>query len=265
MKTKFPILCLMATLLVACSRSKPQQASKEDNAVEAKTDSSQTEQTQSVVYDPTDALSRGLKGKPQIATTEVYSTYESNGQLEEGNRQHVYETMFDERGHLTFDEWGNNYGYDADGNFYRGNHTYTRIQRGEGQRITKYIDEDTDFGEDNATYTFTYDRQGRLIRLKKNGSMSNFDLRRQYKGANLYPSSEILEDDGEGGYAGKTTINYRYSHFDEQGNWTERIAVRSTETTDYANEDYADSLHTEPRKKISEDIIIEKRTIQYYD
>lgn len=264
-KMLFPFLLVTVVLLAACSGKKLQQTAKEDATLEA--DSSQTEERQSAEYDPTDAIACGLKGKVQVATVEVLSTYDNNGQLEEGGRIRTYETSFDECGNLTLDEWGNNYGYDADGKFYRGNHVYTRLERDGSRRIVKYVDVDADneMREDNDTYFFTYDKQGRLNRIKKNGSLSHFDLRRQYKGDVLYPFCEILEDDAEGGYSGKTTINYSYSHFDERGNWTERVAVRSAVSTDLADEHYADSLHYEPRQEVHEDIVIEKRTVIYYE
>ena len=263
----FPSLLMIVVFGEACSGKKLQQTAKEEVPVEAKADSSKIEVKQTAEYNPTDAIACGLKGKVKMATVEVLSTYDNNGRLEENGRIRIYETTFDEHGNLTLDEFGNNYGYDADGKFYRGNHVYTRLERDDGRRIVKYVDVDVDneMREDNETYYFSYDKQGRQNRIKKNGSLSHFDLRRQYEGAALYPICEILEDDAEGGYSGKTTINYSYSHFDERGNWTERVAVRSTVSTDFADECYADTLHSEPRQEVHEDIVIEKRTVCYYD
>lgn len=250
-----------AAVLTACSGGKPQTsvadavADSTDNSKETIADETKPQ------YNTTDALAFGLKGHVQTATVECYSTYESDGVLKEGNMTTTYYVTFDGLGHVTHDPWGNEYGYDADGNYYRGNHVYTTIQRDKSGRLTKYVDvEPNADNEANMTLSFKYDKNGRLEMVTQGGWTGHSTEKHTYKGNNIFPKSVETVADYEGGGTSTVSATYTYNRFDENGNWTERTCVTSeTETEDDPLNDSGVST------KIQEVITVERRVITYYD
>lgn len=263
MKAKI-MLFFSAIMLVACYESKPPAMANEtiaetEDAIPTGKEAEESSPTPE--YNPTDALTFGLKGHVQQATTQSFLTYEEGGELKRGGLNTIAKMAFDPWGHVTRDEWENEYGYDAEGNYYRGNHTYTIIKRGKSGQLIKYIDEEpkTD-NESNCTFTFVYDKNGRLNTVTQCGWTSNWSETYYYESGNIYPSNITKSADYEGGGASKSSINYQYSHFDEKGNWTERLCICSEEETI----DDSESLDGQ-RTQINETIFIEERTITYYD
>lgn len=211
MNNRFAFSVLLALALTACSGGKPSaQSESTDTIASDSTAASSNETEQSIVYDATDALAFGLSGYVQSTTTECYSTYESDGELKEGSVTNTQKVAFDEWGHVTRDEWGNEYGYDADGNYYRGNHVYTVVKRDKGRRLTKYIDEEpkTD-NEDNQTLTFSYDKNGRLTTIAQGGWTGHWTEKRIYQSGNIYPSKAETTADYEGGGESMATTTYQ--------------------------------------------------------
>ena len=234
MNNRFAFSVLLALALTACSGGKPSaQSESTDTIASDSTAASSNETEQSIVYDATDALAFGLSGYVQSATTECYSTYESDGELKEGSVTNTQEVAFDEWGHVTRDEWGNEYGYDADGNYYRGNHVYTVVKRDKGRRLTT---------------------------IAQGGWTGHWTEKRIYQSGNIYPSKAETTADYEGGGESMATTTYQYNRFDEHGNWTERTCV--TTITETEEDPWSE---TGTNTKISESITIEKRTISYYD
>ena len=84
--------------------------------------------------------------------------------------------------------------------------------------------------------------------------------KRQYESGNMHPSKTEKSITDEGGGAEEATITYRYTSFDEQHNWTERLCMVSIKQIE---ETEVDSLIPE-QPKIEEKILVEKRTINYY-
>lgn len=246
-------------LLMACKQSKPSTTIDETNTMKVGTVQKERQKESTVEYDVIDAQTFGLLGKVQGVVIQNYLTSEVNGNLTEGSITTESEMTFNRWGHVTKDEWGNEYGYDADGNFYRGNHIYTILKRDKSGKIKEYIDEEPNTDNDeNQKLSFVYDKTGRLKTVTQGGWTGHWQEQRSYEGGNLYPSKVITTSDYEGGGESLTTTTYRYSQFDEKKNWIERICIISE-----TEKDNMDSI--EGRTIINEQIIIQKRNVIYYE
>jgi YD repeat-containing protein len=262
MNGKFFIITIVAVLM-SCGGGKTSApvTDAETDTSEIFTDSADI--ATAIQYDVVDALSMGLNGHVQSVSCLRYSTYESNGELKDGDLYSQYEINFDNFGHLTTDEWGNKYGYDAEGKYYRGNHTYTTVVRDKSGRIVKYSDlEEKKDNESQFVQTFRYDKNGRITAIEYSGGfVTAWTEKRQYTSGNIYPSKRKLEVSFEGGGAEETTETFRYTSFDGHDNWTERLCMVSTKEIE---EEPTDSfIPSQP--KITEAIQVEKRNIVYYE
>lgn len=259
MKTRILMISSMV-LLVACKQSKPSPTTDDTDTMKVETAKVEEQEENVVEYNVVDAQTFGLMGKVQSVSTQSFLTTEVNGNLTEGSMVTESVMAFDQWGHVTKDEWGNEYGYDADGNNYRGNHTYTILKRDRSGRIIEYIDEEpnTD-NQDNQKIVFSYDKTGRLKIVTQEGWDGYWEEKRTYEGGNIYPSTIVTSVDYEGGGYSNITTTYRYSRFDEKKNWIERICIISATTTEIE----VDSIGGET--KINEQIRIEKRSIAYFE
>ena len=244
---------------MACKQSKPSTIADAKDTARVESANAEEKDDVPVEYDVIDAQTFGLLGKVQSVSTQSFMTNEVNGNLTEGSIVTESEISFDQWGHVTKDEWGNEYGYDADGNYYRGNHTYTILKRDESGKIKEYIDEEPNTDNDeNQRLSFVYDKTGRLTTVTQGGWTGHWQEQRSFEGGNLYPSKIITSADYEGGGESLITTTYRYSRFDEKKNWIERISVISAMETEAT-----DSI--EGQTMINEQIRIEKRSIIYYE
>lgn len=261
MRKRSLYILLFPIMLMACKQSKPSAVADDTDTMKTDTVKAEKQNESLIKYDVVDAQTFGLMGKVQGVSTQSFMTNDNNGNLTEGSMVTESEMTFDQWGHVTKDEWGNEYGYDADGNYYRGNHTYTLLKRDKSGRIKEYIDEEpnTD-NQDNQKIVFDYDKTGRLKTVTQGGWTGHWQEQRSYEGGNLYPSKIVTSADYEGGGESLITITYRYSRFDEKKNWVERICVISATETE-------DEIDTIPsgQTQIHEQIRIEKRTITYFE
>ena len=253
-------------ILAACGNSKPPVATDE-NSESTDTINVEEPQEQPSKYDSADAKSFGLNGMVKNVEYQIYSTYEEDGKINQGSLYERGDIAFDKYGHILVDEWLNEYGYDAEGNFYRGTHLYTKIQRDKDGRLSKYADVDpTGKSEVYNTYVFKYDKNGRLSSVNLKGWTVEWTEKRFYKGGNIYPESVIRVGTIKGNGSFSSSQNYVYQHFDTIGNWTERTIVQS----DAGGEVVADSVALNEsqqvrEQKVQEQIKIEKRIITYYE
>lgn len=260
MGTRIAIFISVA-MLTACHGGKPSaSAGKENNETEEQTSVQTESDSKTPIYDTTDAQAFGLNGHVRQAVTQGFVTYEEDGELKEGGLYYSNTIIFDAYGHILQDEWGNEYAYDAEGNYYRGNHTYTTITRDKSGRLLKYIDEEPNIdSEENQVLTFSYDKKGRISTVMQGGWTGHWSEQREYQNENKYPSKTEMTSDSEGEDGEyRTVISYRYSNFDDEGNWTERICVSSGTKTIYDT----DSVFGQ-RTIVNETIFIEKRSISY--
>lgn len=260
MKRIFSLL-MTAFVLMACGGSKssaPAETDSDSGSVTAKAEAVETMPQ----YDITDALSMGFNGHVKHVSAQLFATYESNGELKDGSREGEYEISFDVNGHITNDEWGNEYGYDAEGKYYRGNHTYTTVKRDKEGRLIEYKDvEPKKDNEDDFVQSFRYDKNGRAVQIEYSGFVSSWKELRHYKSGNLYPEKIEKQLFCEGDSPEGVTISYRYTSFDSQNNWTERLCMVSSKEI---VEEPVDSFIPE-QPKINEKIQVEKRTISYFE
>ena len=275
---KQTIILLASTLLLAaCHGNRPSAQAGESKPIDDSTATKQTEKPEAEPqpkYDPADASSFGLTGQVRSVSTQQFATYESDGELKEDSPTGSYEMRFNPWGHIVRDEWGNEYGYDADGNYYRGNHTYTTVKRDKAGRITEYTDTEANSGdESDLTMKFQYDKRGRLATVCLTSMVCHWTEKRHYQGTSLQPSNSetLICYEGEEGET-KKSVTYSYTRYDEQGNWTERTCVTTTtepaETMEYetdTEDEEEPEAESENPVKITETITIEKRAIDYYE
>lgn len=253
---------LSAWLLMACSNGKPSAQANSDTQADQETALPVQEQNEPTpVYNTTDPLSLGLKGHVKNVTTQIFETYESGGELKEGNVKITKELTFDAWGHVTLDEWGNEYGYDAEGNYYRGNFTYTVVKRDKAGRICQYIDEEKNVDvESSQTMTFSYDKSGRLASVERSGWTSHWVEKRHYQGKDRHTTKTECNIEYEGGGSATSTNVYTYIHFDENDNWTERVCLETQTQTELVSWNDEGEETT-----VTETVTVEKRSITYYE
>lgn len=256
-------LFLIATMmLVACGGSKPSASSDEESEDTSSSVDSTVVENDMPPYDITDARAMGLNGHVQSVSLQRYSTYESNGELKDGILMGQCEIVFDASGHMTSDEWGNEYGYNAEGNYYRGNHTYTTVKRDKAGRIIEYNDiEPNKDNESQFVQSFQYDKNGRITSIKYCGGFTSvWTEKRHYNSGKIYPAKMKCSVTFEGGGAQETVVTYRYTSFDDHNNWTERLCMVSTKEM----EELVDSVMPQ-QSKLKEEIQVEKRVISYFE
>ena len=255
-------LFLIATMmLVACGSNKPSASSDEESEDTSSPADSTVVENNMPPYDITDAIAMGLNGHVQSVSQQRYSTYESNGELKDDSQIGQCEIVFDASGHMTSDEWGNEYGYNADGNYYRGNHTYTTVKRDKAGRRIEYNDiEPKKDNESQFKQSFQYDKNGRIASIKYSGLTSVWTEKRHYDSGKIHPAKMERSVTFEDGGAQETVVTYRYTSFDDHNNWTERLCMVSTKEI----EEPVDSVMPQ-QPKLKEEIQVEKRTISYFE
>ena len=170
------------------------------------------------------------------------------------NEGEVEKYCFDKAGRVTVDPWGGIYAYDGSGNFVKGVTAKSKMQRDDKGRVSQYSQANDD--EDDAMFhnTFTYDAQGRIAKVERAYWEMTIEEKFTYEGDNPYPARREFHKSDVGTEVESTT-DYRYTKFDEQGNWTEReLRVIGTETEE-GEEDY-------PTRWTN--ALIERRAISYY-
>ena len=211
-------------------------------------------------YNTTDARAFGLKGYVAKVVTTTYMANQEGGKLvkiEQSNRSDSLMT-FDDKGRVTLDAYANPYVYDADGKFIKGRSKESKMTRDKEGRIISYINRESNNHWEGYEYTFEYDKQGRINTIEWGGWEEGESYGLTYKDDQLYPSS--MHIDGQAcADIYKTDIRYKYTKFDEQGNWTERELYYDIMQTTEAYEG-----NENPSKDYSKEYYIQERTITYY-
>lgn len=206
-------------------------------------------------YDPKDALSFGLVGdvKEVYVTKTVESTDTEDYMLQDGLDEERLEMIFDEKGRLTLDTYGDPYVYDEEGNFVKGFTEKTVMLRDGKGRLEAYDnttdDYETDFDvETYFGYEFSYDAQGRVVREVIHGWEWSDTYDYVYDGKKVYPASATFQAYDEN-WNEKGTIEFQYILEDAHGNWTERVQVIKFIGYEEDCEDEAKSYTTVYRQK----------------
>lgn len=267
MKTKafLSALCLLSVLCFSC-----QNAGKAPNESQAFSDSTKTDeadkdttlnsQHSALNSNSIDARTFGLLGNVAQVVTTTYEATKSGNRFIRGNKvKNPLDTIaFNKLGLVTLDPYGNKYHYDDEGHFQKGLADYTRMKRNDDGRIDTY---DHQQDEDDANchhHQFIYDAQGRIAKLEMGFYESTYNYTFTYDADNLWPATMSIEGVDEGDVYQETT-RYRYTQFDEQGNWTEReLHVQCLE----AEEDPSDGKLINKKQYGLQKI--ETRTISYY-
>ena len=219
------------------------------------TDNTAADKTQT----PIDIQAFGFKGPVKEAVYSSFSVADETADVlvaedEIDNEGVVEKYSFDKAGRITADPWGGVYVYDADGNFTKGVTAKSKMNRDAQGRVSNYSQANDE--EDDAMFhnTFTYDEQGRLVKVERSYWEMTIEEKFTYEGDNPYPARrEFLKNDE--GTTVESTTDYRYTKFDDQGNWTERELRIAGSETEEGEEDYSTRWSN---------AMLERRTISYY-
>ena len=145
---------------------------------------------------------------------------------------------FSADGQILSDPYGGVYSYDSEGHFIQGVNKKSVMRRDAKGRVAYYLQQNDD--EDDARYenTFSYDDQGRLIKVERVFWESTITEQFFYEGDNIYPSHRMYRNEEEGTVIESRT-DYRYTAFDDMGNWTKR-ELRYRGTTSEGGNDESD-------------------------
>lgn len=124
-------------------------------------------------------------------------------------------------GRVTADAYGGVYNYDKIGNFVKGISAKSVMKRDEKGRVVYYSQKED--ADDDAMFTnkFTYDEKDRIIKVEQTYWEWSVTEEFTYNGDDLYPSTRRYKRQ-EDGLEGESETTYRYTKFDEIGNWIER-------------------------------------------
>ena len=147
----------------------------------------------------------------------------------DGNDECGY--AFSEAGRVTADAYGCVYNYDKTGKFVKGVTAKTVMKRDEKGRVVFYQQKDDD--EDDAMFTieYTYDAKDRIVKVEQSFWEWNVTETFTYEGDNIYPATRRYKRN-EIEMSSESETTYRYTKFDEVGNWIEREMTYRGSTTE---------------------------------
>lgn len=235
------------------------KAEQSEPNIQVSTRNAQPQSTSS--YNDTDARAFGLLGHVEKVITTTYDATLNGNRLIRGNKSDQKDSpiAFNAQGLVTADPFFNTYEYDEQGKFKRGLADYTTMERDANGRVASYDHQQDDEDADCHHHTFTYDEQGRLVKVGMGFYETTYDYAFTYEGNNLWPATEAIDGMDEGQIY-KETTRFRYTRFDDHGNWIERemrISCMEAEENDLDG-----SLTNKKEYKLNK---IQTRDIKYYD
>lgn len=167
------------------------------------------------------------------------------------------EYAFDRFGRITTDVQGNLFKYDDNGNISMllyGNTAVKEIILDNKGRIESFLKQDGLNDRDMESRAFTYDALGRPLTEVSGYWEAGHQDSLVYEGDKIYPVKCITSGAAEA-ESYEYVTEYRYTKFDEQGNWTERYIT----TNGYEMIANDESTRTETHSEN-----LERRVITYY-
>lgn len=226
---------------------------------------SDPEEQQSATTDAADAdrftldtYGFGFLGRVSECVTTSYTAVDRGaealipGDEVDGSRATI---SFTADGLVAEDPFGGVYVYDADGRFIKGVTEKSVMRRDDSHHVVYYQQSNDD--EDDAMFRneYTYDERGRLMQVVQTFWESTTTTTFTYEGDVPYPTQR-RDDTIDEGVRIKSETNYRYTKFDQQGNWTER-ELR------YQGSEEEDGAPDGPTRWNG--AMIERRTISYHE
>ena len=219
MKSLLHIAMLAMLMLTACTggtKSAAETASAADAAKQSP-------------YNPTDARAFGVVGHVKEVTLSVCKLSNVDPGEDPWTQSDEPLMAFDRHGRVTLDPMGDTYEYGADGKVVRGVRGKTLVRRDEQGRVSRYESRDGDNDYEMRSIEFRYDDKGRLLATDNAFWESAYVDSLVYEGDNVYPAKRLVEGQAEAEEY-KEVVEYRYTKFDEQGNWTERDVTETYES-----------------------------------
>ena len=196
-----------------------------------------------------------LKGFVHKATIEPHNAGEWSGDYHATNSKGIGKTeiVFNKHGQILKDHLGNTYLYADNGEFKKGNNSYTKIERDKTGRVILYNDSKEEDDESNIQVRFNYNEKGYIVKIEYSGWTEVYTVSYNYDSEGRV-MSEITKGTYEGGGAYTIERKYRYKEFDEQGNWTERVVIETSTDVEEGKE----------APSTTEDIYIDIQEVSYY-
>ena len=255
----FLAVIMLLLTMTACNKQKKtggDEEAKGDSVATAVTD---TVKPAEVEYTKTDLTAFGLVGHVKKVVTLSYAAHPQGDKLVSDGPQEGSDNQlmtFGEDGVVTLDAFGNPYVYDKDGKFVEGRSKVSKMERDAKNRIVSYENRESQNHWEGYNYEFTYDEAGRIVKYNYVGWEEIFEYTYTFDGDNLYPSSQLMEGQATADLFKYETF-YRYTRFDDEGNWLEREVWENQQE---GVEDGSDNPSMESTKVYR----IEKREITYY-
>ena len=217
---------LGATMMMACmGLPKPQGETTKDDSTAVKREIITTKDKQPVST-ALDVKSFGFLGPVKESFCVRYEVKNIDADVLEkaemsndANDEAGY--SFTQEGRVTSDAYGGAYSYDANGKFVKGINAKSVMKRDKQGRVVYYSQKDDEDDDAMFTYEFTYDDKGRIIKVVETYWEWTITKKFTYNGDDLYPATRRFNREEEG-MQSESETTYRYTKFDEIGNWTER-------------------------------------------
>ena len=256
------VLTLTAIHLTACNRLKKLMDKDVQDTVAValqSTDEDEPILDEATDYDPSDINAFGLYGHVKEVVEMTYVATKQGDKLVRGERDETNQTRnmrFQENGLVTLDIYGNEYSYDQNGKFIRGRSDASKMERAPRGLIEMYENRESSNHWEGYSYNFEYDQEGRMTKVLYTGWEEIFEYSYTYDGDKFYPNREVMEGQACADLF-KSRTDYRYTRFDNHGNWLER---ELWVTEEQGVEDGSDS----PQMDVTRKYQIEVRQITYY-
>lgn len=217
------------------------------------------EEEMAAVQTATDIASFGLKGPVKEVRTVTYEATEgADEQLTKLEKaSYGCDTIcFNDRGMVTRDPFNGIYVYDDSGRFISGVTEKSEMKRDDKGRIVYYSQRNDDEDDGMFENDFSYDEQGRLFTVeRKFWECTSTETYHYDSDDSIFPIKLLIERSDQGIHV-TSENNYRYTEFDDLGNWIEReLRYIGSETEEGVEEDNTTTWKGQ---------VIERREIVYY-
>ena len=227
---KIPLIATLALLMLSTNACGSKATAGTDAAVnETGQPAAAAPAPSKGAFTSPDLRAFGFVGKVKHAEGEYFNAIDGNADVlvaeedqEVGQDSHM-EFSFDADGRITIDPWGGDYKYNPDGSFKGSSYEpgSVKMKRDAEGRVVEYNYAKDEEDDNMFNNLFTYDAKGRLVKLELQMWEEQQTFEYFYEGDNIYPSRRTLKSMNEGEVT-ETETKYRYTKFDEQGNWLER-------------------------------------------
>lgn len=255
------LAALLLTTVTGCQKQNKATTDSSDSTAVSTAQSATEEPAEGASeYDCAEALSFGFVGDVKQVITRHYEATPSGDKLVRSSQQaDSYNDSiitFNKKGQVTIDPYANPYVYDDEGKFVKGRSKASKVKINDEKLVVSYENRESNNHWEGYEYQFTYDESSRMKKVTYAGWEEVFSYSYTYDGDKRYPATMLMDGQACADLY-KSTTKYRYTRFDDLGNWLEREAWTTEEQG-------VDSGEENPEMEITKKYTIEVREITYY-